>query len=64
VIEYPKMLFRLGDGIEWEGLKLATIIVQSAEHEAEAIAAGWRSVETILKGETQNVAAKKAKIAK
>lgn len=63
MIEFPKVLYRLGDEIEWEGLKLATRIVASCEEEAKAVDDGWRHVETVLKGETDKVA-KKAKAAK
>lgn len=58
--DFPKMLYRIGDEIEWEGLKLATLIVQSAEHEAEAVTEGWRTVETLLNAAEEKVAKKKA----
>lgn len=57
--DFPKMLYRLGDELEWEGLKLATLIVSSAEHEAQAVADGWRSIETLLAKTEEKVAAKK-----
>jgi hypothetical protein len=60
VNEFPKMLYKLGDEIEWEGLKLATLIVTSAEHEAQAIADGFRTIDTLLNDASQKVAAKKA----
>lgn len=47
--DFPKMLYQAGDDIVWEGRKLATLIVTTAEHEAEAITEGWRSLETLLK---------------
>lgn len=58
--DFPKMLYRLGDEIEWEGLKLATLVVSSAEREAQAIADGWRTAETILNRASEKVAKKKA----
>jgi hypothetical protein len=62
VIEFPKMLFRLGDEIELEGLKLATYIVQSAEHEAQAVVDGWRKLEDVLTKQQAKVTARKAKV--
>lgn len=41
--EYPKNLFRDGDGFEWEGRKYDGMIVTSKEEEAEAVKAGWRA---------------------
>lgn len=58
--DFPKMLYRLGDEIEWEGLRLASLIVVSAEHEAQAITDGFRTIETILSGETAKVEKKRA----
>jgi hypothetical protein len=47
--EFPKWLYRIGEEIEWEGHKLAGLIVADAEAEAKAIADGWRELETLLK---------------
>lgn len=58
--EFPKTLARIGDEIEWEGLKLATLIVASAEHEAEAIADGWRHIESLLNKSEEKIAKKRA----
>jgi len=59
VNEFPLMLYKFGDEIEWEGLKLATRIVESAEHEAEALADGFKRIEALL-APAEEKAAKKA----
>jgi hypothetical protein len=48
VLEYPKMLYREGKELVWEGRQLATRIIANAEEEAKAISDGWRSIETML----------------
>lgn len=55
MLEFPKMLFRKGEEIVWEGRQLATRIVNDAESEARAIEDGWRSLETLLAGEVAKV---------
>lgn len=61
-LEYPKMLYRAGDEIEWEGLRLATLIVETAEHESEAAADGWRDLADLLTKAEEKVAKKKAAV--
>lgn len=46
--EYPRMLYREGGDLVWEGRRLATLIVADAD--AEAAATGWHRVEAILSG--------------
>jgi hypothetical protein len=46
--EFPKVLYREGMDLVWEGRQLATRIVADAEAEAKAIEEGWRSIETFL----------------
>lgn len=46
MIEFPKMLYRDGTELVWEGRQLATRIVTSAEDEAKALGEGWRTIET------------------
>ncbi|MDE2442200.1 MAG: hypothetical protein KGP14_14365 [Betaproteobacteria bacterium] len=40
--EYPKMIYRDGDGFEWEGHSLESLIVADAGEEEAALADGWR----------------------
>lgn len=40
--EFPKMLYRDGKAIEWEGRSLDTLIVDDAAGEKAALADGWR----------------------
>lgn len=47
--DYPKMLFKVGTEIEWEGLSLDTIIVEDAE--GEAAAKDYKPAEALLKPE-------------
>jgi hypothetical protein len=46
--EFPKMLYRIGDEIEWEGRHLATLIVADAEAAKEAISNGWQHLADLL----------------
>lgn len=39
--DYPKMLYRAGSEIEWEGKSLDTLIVDDAEGESAAVKEGW-----------------------
>lgn len=58
MLEYPKMLFKEGSDLVWEGRQLATKIIEDAEAEAKAVEDGWRTIETLLKGEVEKVVAK------
>lgn len=40
--EYPRMLYRDGDAMRWEGLDLDHRVVTDAEEEAAAVKEGWR----------------------
>lgn len=40
---YPKMLYRTGTEIEWEGWNLDTRIVRDEDEELAAIEDGWRN---------------------
>ncbi len=42
--EYPKMLYRDGSEIEWEGKSLNTLTVDDAEGEKAARTDGWVGV--------------------
>lgn len=48
--EFPKMLYREGDHLVWEGRNLATRIVHSVEDEAKALKAGWQRIHDFLSG--------------
>lgn len=39
---YPRMMFRSGDSLKWEGLELDTCTVADEDAEAKAIKEGWR----------------------
>ena len=39
--DYPKMLYRDGTEIEWEGLSLDTLVVENEDEELAAD--GWRA---------------------
>lgn len=42
-MEFPKMLYRPGDEITWEGKSLDTLIVETEADEAAAIKEGWQA---------------------
>lgn len=48
--DFPKMLYKLGSELVWEGRKLATKIVADAEAEAAAVEDGWLAIADFLKG--------------
>lgn len=54
--EHPKILYRAGDALEWEGRKLATLIVEDVKAEEAALAAGWQRVEDFIAGKAAAVA--------
>jgi len=41
-MQYPRMLYRDGTALEWNGLSLDTAIVADAEEEEIALSDGWR----------------------
>ena len=61
-MEYPKILYAIGDEIEWEGRKLATLVVEDVKAEEAAIARGWKRVEELLSAKAEEAvdAVKKA----
>ena len=61
-MNYPKMLYRKGADILWEGRQLATKIVNDAEAEAKAIADGWRHIEAVLEGALEKAETKVAEV--
>ena len=47
--DYPKMLYKIGNQLDWDGLSLDFITVDDAD--AEAAAEGYKTAEDILKPE-------------
>ncbi len=47
--DYPKMLYKTGSEIEWEGLLLDTVTV--ADKDEEAAAKDYKTAEALLKPE-------------
>lgn len=45
---YPRMLYREGDKIQWQGKSLDTCIVEDEDAEKEALGDGWCHAEDIL----------------
>lgn len=39
--EFPKMLYREGSEIVWDGQSVDTLTVEDAAEEADAVKAGW-----------------------
>lgn len=64
MLEYPKMLFREGADMVWEGRQLATRIITGAEEEAKAIGQGWRTIETLLAAKVETLVKPVKKAAK
>lgn len=49
--EYPKMLYKPGSEIEWDGAKFDTLIVDSLDAEEAVSADGWKSAAALVQPE-------------